>query len=262
MSAAIFRFHTTLNDFLPKDKRQVRITVTFNGHETVKHLIESLGAPHTEVDVILINGISVDFSNQLADGDQVDIYPGREIIDGIAIIRLQPVIFGEIRFVLDGHLGKLASYLRLLGFDTLYRNIYDDDELAEISQKDGRVLLTRDRGLLMRNQVRYGYWVRAKFPQKQVVEVLSRYNLADQTQYFSRCARCNGYLNPVEKADVFDRLELKTRLYYHEFRMCQQCNQVYWRGSHFERLEAKLKNFVELSNSAKGVLNHDRIRKA
>ncbi len=251
MPTATFRFHTTLNDFLPKDKWQVEISVTFDEHETVKHLIESLGVPHTEVDVILINGISVDFSNRLADGDRVDIYPGRETVEGKGIIHLQPINFGEKRFVLDGHLGKLASYLRLLGFDTLYRNNYDDDELAEISQKDKRILLTRDRGLLMRNQVRHGYWIRAIFPQKQVVEVLSRYNLANKTQYFSRCARCNGYISQVEKADVFDRLEPKTRLYYDDFRICQQCNQVYWKGSHFERLDAKLKNLVDLSSALK-----------
>ena len=152
-------------------------------------------------------------------------------------------------FVLDGHLGRLASHLRLLGFDALYRNDYDDDALAEISSNQDRILLTRDRGLLKRNQVRSGYCVRAKSPQEQVIEVLRRFDLAEQAHLYSRCARCNGSLIPVDKADVFDRLEQKTRLYYDDFRICQQCCQIYWKGSHFERMESQLKNLLARSGS-------------
>jgi len=247
MPEAKFRFYAELNDFLPTDRQQAEIDIPFNGHETVKHLLESLGVPHTEVDVILVNGASVDFNARLVDGDRVEIYPGDERLTGESYVHLQPVGLLEPVFVLDGHLGKLASYLRLLGFDALYRNDYDDNELAEISNVDERILLTRDRGLLKRKQVRQGYCIRAKSPQKQVVEVLKRFDLAERIQPFSRCARCNGCLLPVAKTDVFDRLEPKTKLYYDDFRICKYCDQIYWKGSHFRRMESQLMALVELS---------------
>jgi uncharacterized protein with PIN domain len=152
-----------------------------------------------------------------------------------------------VRFVLDGHLGKLASYLRLLGFDTLYRNDYDDDELADTSSNQRRILLTRDRGLLKRNRVWFGYCIRARSPGEQVVEVLKRFDLAERAHPFSRCACCNGLLTPVEKVDVFDRLEPKTKLYYDDFRICQDCDRIYWKGSHFERMESQLQDLLKLS---------------
>jgi uncharacterized protein with PIN domain len=246
MPSATFLFHTDLNDFLPKDKRQADIKVDFNGHETVKHIIESLGVPHTEVDAILVNGVSVGFAHQPVQGDQIDVYPTRAL-EGIVRTHLQPEIPDEPRFVLDGHLGKLASYLRLLGFDTLYRNNYGDEELAKISNCENRILLTRDRGLLKRNLVSYGYCVRGKRAQKQVVEILRRYKLVDFTRPFSRCARCNGLLKQVSKADVYDRLEPKTKLYYDDFRKCEACDQVYWKGSHFQRMEKDVRNLLEVA---------------
>jgi uncharacterized protein with PIN domain len=247
MPVAVFRFHTELNDFLSKEKQQAEIVIPFDGHETVKHLAEALGVPHTEIDVILVNGVSVEFSFQPADGDQIDVYPA-QTINGVSIIHLQVENLGEMRFVLDGHLGKLASYLRLLGFDSLYRNDYEDQELAEISSRENRILLTRDRGLLKRTQVRQGYCVRGKYPQQQVAEVLQRYDLPEHTNPFSRCARCNGLLTPVPKAEVFDRLEPKTKRYYDDFRKCEACDQIYWKGSHFERME---KNIHEMLNLAR-----------
>jgi uncharacterized protein with PIN domain len=217
---------------------------------TVKHLLESLGTPHTEVDVILVNGTSVDFDYRAVDGDRVAIYPALEILDISPIIHLRPQPLGEAHFVLDGHLGKLASYLRLLGFDTLYRNDYNDDELAKVSSREQRILLTRDRGLLKRGLVTLGYCVRAKSPREQTVEVLRRFELVEQARPYSRCARCNGRLVPTSKADVFDRLEPKTKLYYDEFQVCEQCDRVYWRGSHFERMEAQLQRLLKLAAEA------------
>jgi uncharacterized protein with PIN domain len=245
MPVATFCFHAALNDFLPKENRGAEITITFAGHETVKHLVEALGVPHTEVDVILVDGVSVDFSVQLAPGAQVDVYPHGETLVAKPLIHLQPENLNEPCFVLDGHLGKLAAYLRLLGFDALYRNDFDDAELAEISERENRILLTRDRGLLKRSQVQHGYWVRVKSPKHQVVEVLQRYDLAERTHPFSRCARCNGLLIPVPKAEVYDRLEPKTKLYYDDFRQCKVCDQVYWKGSHFKRLEKDIQTLLD-----------------
>jgi uncharacterized protein with PIN domain len=247
MPQAIFHFHSELNEFLSNDNKWNDIHVTFNGHETVKHLLESLGVPHTEVDIILVNGVSVDFAARLEDGYRVDVFPGSTRVADISIVHLQPETAAEPCFVADGHLGKLVSYMRLLGFDVLYDNHSDDEVLAKISSNQDRILLTRDRGLLKRSQVQFGYFVRAKVPQKQVVEVLQRFNIADKAQLFSRCAKCNGLLISVEKEEVFDRLEPKTKRYYDKFHVCEQCGQIYWKGSHFDRMESQLQRFLRIS---------------
>ena len=140
------------------------------------------------------------------------------------------------RFVVDNHLGRMAYYLRMLGFDTLYRNDYQDDELAQTAEQEGRILLTRDRRLFMRNQVQRGYWVRSLSPRQQILEVVQRYNLKAQITPFRRCIRCNGILQLVSKEAVLDRLEPLTRLYFDDFRICPDCQQVYWKGSHYERM--------------------------
>jgi uncharacterized protein with PIN domain len=247
MPQAFFRFYEALNDLLPKDKQRVKFQVNFSDHETVKHIIESLGIPHTEVSAILVNGVSVDFSTRLKHWDKVEVYPGSETPRDTPIIHLQPSFSAEARFILDGHLGKLASNLRLLGFDTLYQNDIDDDKLAEISEAESRILLTRDRGLLKRSNVKFGYCIRAKSPKEQTIEVLRRYKLGDKIRLFARCSRCNGMLNPVSKSEICDRLEPKTQLYFDEFQICGGCAQIYWKGSHFKQLKMQLQQMIDLS---------------
>jgi uncharacterized protein with PIN domain len=234
---AYFRFYGELNDFLPEERRQVTFAYEFIGHETVKHLLESFGVPHTEVDLILVMGESVDFDRQLQGGELVSVYPVFESIDISSLARVRPEPLREPKFVLDNHLGKLTNYMRMLGLDALYRNDFDDDELAQISENHNRILLTRDRGLLKRNQVTHGYLIRDKDPREQLVEVLRRFDLFSVVDPFRRCIRCNGILEPVSKEQVIDQLEPKTKLYFEDFRICQECGQVYWRGSHFERME-------------------------
>jgi uncharacterized protein with PIN domain len=236
MYTATVVFHGELNDFLARDQRFTPLLIDFNGHETVKHIIESLGVPHTEVDIVFVNGQSVHFEKKLKPGDNVDVYPSAESVTGNNLVHLKPDDLAVPIFVLDGHLGKLANYLRLLGFDTLYQNDFDDAELAEISFNEKRILLTRDRGLLKRGQVAYGYYVRAKHPKDQLVEIVGKFALEEKAKPFSRCANCNGLLQAVDKRDVYDRLEPKTKLFYDEFSSCDQCDQVYWKGSHFEQM--------------------------
>jgi uncharacterized protein with PIN domain/sulfur carrier protein ThiS len=248
MPTATFRIHTELIDFLARNRVPFAagISMDFNGHETVKHLLESLGIPHTEVDVILVNGESVGFGCRLAQGDCVDVFPVHADVDASPLIHLQPAPPLEPRFVLDGHLGKLADYLRLLGFDACYRNDADDDELAEISNREGRFLLTRDRGLLKRSQVVFGYYIREKLPRKQVIEVVCRFGLAHQAKPYTRCVHCNGLLKPVPKDAILERLEPKTKLYYDAFSICDDCGQIYWKGSHFEQLDRFIIDLLEM----------------
>ena len=204
----------------------------------MKHHIESLGVPHTEVEVILVNGRSVDFNYLVQAGDQVSVYPPFHAIDVSPLAALRPSLTPPHRFLLDNHLGKLARYLRLLGLDTLYAaNHVDDAELARIAHEEERILLTRDRGLLKRGNVVYGYCLRTRDSMGQLTAVLHRFQLHDEINPWTRCLRCNGLLRPVEKETILHRLEPKTKRYFDEFRLCESCGQIYWQGSHFARLQ-------------------------
>jgi len=225
---AHFTFFAELNDFLPRQRRNSSFSIEFEGHQTIKHLIESLGIPHTEIGRILIDDRPADFSSRLQEGDRVAVYPADSPL---------PV---EPRFVLDNHLGQLATYLRMLGFDTLYRNDYQDEELTQVASQEGRVLLTRDRRLLMRKVITLGYCLHQTDPRQQAIEVLRRFNLFEKLHPFRRCLRCNAPLQPVSKQAVLDRLEPLTKLYYDEFHLCPSCNQVYWKGSHFQRMQGMI----------------------
>ncbi len=242
MALATFRFYAELNDFLPAIWRQKRFHYpAYDGTQSVKHLIESIGVPHTEAELILVNGEPTDFSYLVKSGDQISVYPAFTSTDIRPPISLRPPLPNPVHFLLDNHLGKLARYLRLLGFDARYfNNDYEDAQLAQLAQDEGHVLLTRDRGLLKRSQVIHGYCLRSRDPQEQVLAVLHRYKLFDQMNPWRRCLRCNGRLHPVDKELVLDRLQPKTKLYYDQFQICETCRQIYWRGSHFKQLEAFL----------------------
>jgi uncharacterized protein with PIN domain len=243
------RFYAELGDFLPREKRQVAFRHDFSGRVSVKHLIEALGVPHPEVDLVLVNGQSVGFSYLVQDGDHISVYPVFESIDISPVVRVRPRALRETRFVLDTHLGRLAAYLRMLGFDTVYGNDYADEELARIAADEGRILLTRDRGLLKRSVVTHGYCVRETAPRRRLVEVLRRFDLFDAIRPFSRCIRCNGPLEPVDAEAVADRLPPRTRQYYDEFRICQACGQIYWKGSHYERMQALIESVLAQHHS-------------
>jgi uncharacterized protein len=238
MAEAFFRFYAELNDFLADpEQRQKTIAYGLNGPVAVKHVIEALGVPHTEIELILANDQPVDFSYLVQEGDRITLYPPFTRLDITSLPALRPPLPSPPRFILDSHLGRLATYLRLLGFDTLYRNDYDDEELAELSYQEQRILLTRDRRLLMRKLVVHGYCLRTKESRQQLEAVLRRYNLWSAIQPWQRCLRCNGRLLPVSKEAIIDRLEPKTKLYYDEFHQCQSCGQIYWQGSHYQRLQ-------------------------
>ena len=240
MPQAFFRFYSSLNDFLPPERRHIEFLRTIKDRGSIKDAIEALGVPHPEVDLILVNGDSVGFDYLVQDGDRISVFPQFTNLEVSDISLVQPAPLDQPRFVLDVHLGKLATYLRLLGFDALYRNDYNDDELAQISSQEQRILLTQDRGLLKRSKVIYGYSVRSVNPEEQTVEVMQRFNLHDAIAPLKRCPRCNGDLDSVEKAAIEDQLPHYTRLSYNEFSQCQRCQQIYWKGAHYERIQGLL----------------------
>jgi uncharacterized protein with PIN domain len=242
---ASVRFYAELNDFLPANDRQKTLVYLFELSASVKDVIEALGVPHTEVDLILVNGVSVDFTHLVQAGDTISVYPVFEAIDISPLVRLRPRPLRETRFILDVHLGRLAVYLRMLGFDTLYRNNYADEELAHISSSQGRILLTRDRGLLKRSVVTHGYCIRSTNPPQQLNEVLRRFDLFGALAPFSRCLHCNGLLQAVDKETISYRLPPKTKQYYAEFRRCENCDRIYWRGSHYQRMQQFIETVLQ-----------------
>ncbi len=237
MSEAQFRFYAELNGFLPQGRRYKSFPILFTDRVSIKHALESLGVPHTEVDLILVNGESVDFSYIVQDKDFISVYPVFETIDIQGVVTVRPAPLRETRFVLDMHLGKLASFLRMLGFDTDYANNREDEELADISIDKARILLTRDTGLLKRKAITHGYFVHETDPRRQVVEVLKRFDLFGSIHPFTRCLRCNGALIAISPIQAENRVPPGVIHEYSEFYQCQDCARVYWKGSHYSRME-------------------------
>lgn len=236
MTTALFRFYAELNDFLPDQQKHQPFAYHVHGNPSVKDAIEALGVPHTEVALIHINGQLRGFESLLQDGDEIDVYPAfthlvpDQLSNPFANIPPDP-----IRFIADIHLGKVAARLRMLGFDTAYGE-ESDEVLAARSRTEDRIILTRDIGLLKRGQVQYGYYVRATKPEAQILEILQRFRLLDSIQPFRRCSRCNGLIQPVSKPVV--QALVPPAIYQDQdaFHQCQSCSQVYWKGSHYDRL--------------------------
>jgi len=234
---ATFRFYEELNDFLPPSRRRRDFTVACARAATTKHMVEALGVPHTEVELILLNGESVGFDRRLAEGDRVAVYPAFEAFDVAPLLRLRERPLRSVRFVADAHLGGLAHLLRMLGFDTLYDNAYADDEIERLVADEHRIALSRDRELLKRRGVTHGVYVRALRPVEQLREVCERLHLAGSARPFTRCLRCNGLLAPIDKADALPRLPPRVAAAFDRFSACEGCGQVYWEGSHWRRMQ-------------------------
>ena len=235
MAEVSIRFYEELNNFLPLkfQKGKTEKTYAFTNLCAVKDIIEAFGIPHTEVDLIIVNGESVNFSSKVKHGDRISVYPRFETIDITNITKLRNRPLRETTFILDVHLGKLAGYLRMLGFDTLYKNSFGDTEIMDIARKENRIILTRDKGILKNSKVTHGYFIRSQKPKEQLKEIIKRFDLKNSFAPFKRCMKCNGLVFPVNKADIYDRLPHKTAKYFNTFFQCDQCRQIYWKGTHF-----------------------------
>ena len=234
--AASFRFYEELNDFLAPPHRRRAFEAPCARAATVKHMIEALGVPHTEVELVLVNGESVGFDRLLADGDRVSVYPRFETFDLTPLLRARDAPPRVTRFIADAHLGGLARLLRLTGFDTLYDNHYDDAEIVAIAVREGRIVLTRDRELLKRRELTHGCFVHALKPEQQAIEIFQRLDLCRSARPFSLCLECNAPLRPIDKAEVAHRLPPDVRARHARFSTCDRCRRVFWEGSHWRRM--------------------------
>jgi len=252
MGVARLRFYEELNDFLAPARRKREFDYAFARAATVKNAIEAVGVPHTEVELILVEGRSVDFSYRLRDGDRVSVYPMFEAFDVAPLVRVRERPLRNTRFVADAHLGGLARLLRMAGFDTLHDNAYADDAIRRIAAAESRVILTRDRALLMCRDVTHGCYVRALKPPAQFAEVVERLQLAARMAPFTRCLHCNLPLAEVDRDAVRQRVPEMVERTYALFRTCEGCRRIYWEGSHWLRMRELLERVARQANATQG----------
>lgn len=230
MAQATFRFHGELVSFLAPGRRGGAFTHSCARAATVKHAIESLGVPHTEAGRLLVNGQAATLDRIVRENDEIDVFPHEP---GKAA--------GEpLHFLADAHLGGLARFLRMLGFDTLYDNALPDPAIIEISARERRIVLTRDRELLKCRELTRGCFVHARKPEAQLREVATRFGLEAHLLPFTRCLHCNLRLEPVERDAAADRVPAQILERYAAFVRCPGCKRIYWEGSHWERMREAL----------------------
>jgi uncharacterized protein with PIN domain len=233
------RFHGDLHVFLGSRAASDAVFERRLTEKTsIKDVIESCGVPHPEVDLILVDEQPVGFDQTLDNEAKVEVFPVQNRDTVHTDKRLQTT--GILRFVADGHLGRLTRNLRLLGFDVAYHQTADDRQLLEVMVRENRALLTRDRRLLMHAIVRHGHYPRSQNANEQTIEVVRRFDLTTWIAPFTRCLRCNAPLQQTAKVDIIDKLEPLTKIYYDQFRRCPGCNQIYWSGSHFLKLQKRI----------------------
>jgi uncharacterized protein with PIN domain len=244
MKTVSIRFYEELNDFLDPDKRKKEYSIPFLIKRTVKDLIEGEGVPHVEVDLILVNGNPVDFEYHIRDGDRISVYPEFELIDISPINRLRPEPLRQSMFMVDANLGRLARYLRMLGFDTRFDMNLQDPDIIRVAEEEKRILLTRDLGVLKNGRVVRGYFIRSQDPDRQLREVVQKFHLKGQFKPFTRCIACNGKILPVKKDKLVKRVPGQVLENFNQFYACKECERVYWEGSHHERMLEKIRRLT------------------
>ncbi len=245
MAIATLRFYAELNDYLPVQLRHRDIGTKFDAPCPVRHLVETHRVPHTEIEIILLNSVSVDLETRVSDGDRISVFPMFESLDIRPLLRLRPKPLREPRFFADAQLGRLARHLRLLGFDTRFEAGIVDADLVGRAASEHRIILSRDRDLLMRRNVTHGCHIRQDDPMTQLQTVIRRCDLADATRPFTRCLECNGKIVAIHRDQVASMLEPETAASFDEFRRCEDCGRVYWKGSHYDRLVERVAQILD-----------------
>lgn len=241
----IFRCYAELNDFLPEDKKHSDFILRLKTPISVDEAIESLGIPFSEVDLILVNSQPVSRNHRLHENDYISLYPAFESLDISSLKDEYHPPLRDTRFILDAHLGKLARYLRMLGFDSLFRNDFEDSEIIDISVREKRIILTRDKLLLKSKRITHGYFVRSTEKHQQLREVVQKFDLYSQFKSFTRCMTCNSELVPRKKQEIKQEVPPDVARCFDEFYYCSSCDKVYWKGSHFKRMEGGIRELIK-----------------
>lgn len=245
MTRVSINFHGDLPSLLTRKWRGYStVEYQLDRRASIKDIIEALGVPHTEIDQLTADKRSVDFQ-YIPEGEEIiEVFPVTGKSDFFSPTLLRPVPPPKLHFIADVNVGKLAKELRLLGFDTLYSKNLTDDRLAETAALEKRIVLSKDKGVLMRKKVTWGHLIRSDDPDEQLTEITHLFGLKEKAAPYTRCRHCNGRLTPVAKKDIYHLLEPLTKKYYNTFRICENCGQIYWAGSHREKMDKKLNHFL------------------
>lgn len=238
---AVFRFYEELNDFLPAERRKVSFEHEFFGTPALRDVVQALGVPHGAIDLILVDGEAEGFGHRLHGGERVAVYPTFERLDieGATALRARPL--RDTRFILDVHLGKLARILRMLGFDSAWEADCDDETIIRRALSERRIILTRDLGILKQRRVTHGYWPRNTEPEAQAAEVIRALDLGRRLKPFTRCLECNQPIRPVDRSEAADRVPPGVHRRFDDYRQCEGCERIYWRGSHYLRMLERIR---------------------
>jgi uncharacterized protein with PIN domain/sulfur carrier protein ThiS len=231
MTTARFRFADALSMFLRPELRGAVFAYECARAANLKNAIEALGVPHTEVGVVLVNGNPATLQRTVREGDEVEVLAYAQVQDSAPL------------FLADAHLGALARFLRMLGFDTVHDQALADREIRRIAHGEGRVVLTRDRDLLKCREIERGCYVRSLKPEAQLREVAARYELAKHARPFTLCLHCNLPLAAVAGDLVASRVPPRVLELHNAFTHCAGCDRVYWPGTHYERMKSALAGF-------------------
>ncbi|MGD8771358.1 MAG: Mut7-C RNAse domain-containing protein, partial [Desulfobacterales bacterium] len=237
MPKGTFRFYEELNVFLPKHRRKTDFEAPFIGKRSIKDMIEAFGVPHTEIDLILVNGNSVDFNYILRDGDQVSVYPVFESLDITDVTRLRKIPLRRNTFIADINLGNIVKYMRVLGFSCFYNPLLTPREIIEISNAENRIILTRSKNLLKFKEVTHGIFLRPGSTPEQIRQIIDCLDIKDSIKPFSRCLICNTRLKSVSKEKILNKIPPKTKAFCDEYVQCPSCDKIYWKGTHFKNME-------------------------
>ena len=249
MPKGIFRFYEELNDFLPKHRRKITFEAEFKGKRSIKDMIEALGVPHTEIDLILVDGNSVDFNYILQDEDRVSVYPVFESLNITNVTQLRKIPLRRNKFIADINLGDIVKYMRVLGLDLYYDPLLSTREIIEISKRENRVILTKSRKLLKFKDVSHGIFIRSGTTTAQIRRIIDCLDIKDNIKPFSRCLRCNTLLNIVLKEKILDRIPPKTKEFCDEYVQCQSCDKIYWKGTHFINMKKVVRQILDQAES-------------
>jgi uncharacterized protein with PIN domain len=245
MPMVTFRFYEELNDFLPKNRRKVDFEVMFNEKRSIKDMIEALGIPHTEVDLILVDGNSVGFNYILQDNDRVSVYPVFESLNITNVTHLRKIPLRKNKFIADINLGNIVKYMRALGFDLFFDSLLSTREIIEISKRENRIILTKDSKLLKFKDVSHGIFIRSGTTIEQIRRIINYLDIKDDIKPFSRCLQCNTTLDVVPKEKILNQIPPMTIEFCDEYVQCQSCDKIYWKGTHFINMMRVLKQILD-----------------
>jgi uncharacterized protein len=236
----ILKFEPEFDFFLAKIHRAGPVDYCLNRQASVKDIIESFGIPHTEVGKITFDDQEIDFSTLPRVSGVIQVFGIDPPFSVLSPSLLRPVPLNYIEFVADVNVIRLGRLMILLGLDVCYSSTYSDSDIADIAQTQGRIVLTRDTGLLKRKKIVFARRVKANLPDDQLIEIIDFFGLEPLISLFSRCTHCNVQLMPVEKQTVLHLLEPKTKRYFDTFLQCPRCKKVFWKGSHCDKIQQKI----------------------